>query len=176
MRQKMGFTLIELLIVISLLGALAVGMLATLDPLEQIRKGNDSGVRNTVSEFQNAAIRYYAIKERFPWATSTISTTALDDVVFKDTTSGYLVELINSGELKADFATLATTQLSRIYINASTVAGAGGSNSLTTCYMPNSKAFQKDPNTIYSQTGAVSTGCKSQTTGTGGTNCYWCVR
>ncbi|MFH0773343.1 MAG: prepilin-type N-terminal cleavage/methylation domain-containing protein, partial [bacterium] len=34
-----GFTLIELLIVIALLGALAVALLAALDPLEQIKKG-----------------------------------------------------------------------------------------------------------------------------------------
>lgn len=173
----MGFTLIELLIVISLLGALAVGMLATLDPLEQIRKGNDSGVRNTVSEFQNAAIRYYAIKEKFPWEGSAIASMGLNDSA---TMATYLTELINSGELKADFTTLATTQLSRIFINATTIAGV---NSLTTCYKPNSKAFQKDPNTIYDKDGVrvatTLTGndkCKSDTIGTGGKDCYWCVR
>ena len=47
-----GFTLIELLIVIALLGALAVGLLAALDPFEQLKKGTDTGTRNTVSEIQ----------------------------------------------------------------------------------------------------------------------------
>ncbi|MFS8159790.1 MAG: prepilin-type N-terminal cleavage/methylation domain-containing protein, partial [Candidatus Roizmanbacteria bacterium] len=65
--KKSGFTLIELLIVIALLGALAVGLLAALDPFEQLKKGTDSGVRNTVSEIQGAAIRFYALKEHQPW-------------------------------------------------------------------------------------------------------------
>ena len=46
-----GFTLIELLIVIALLGALAVGLLATIDPFEQLKKGRDTSKKNTVSEF-----------------------------------------------------------------------------------------------------------------------------
>ncbi|HEX7542609.1 MAG TPA: prepilin-type N-terminal cleavage/methylation domain-containing protein, partial [Patescibacteria group bacterium] len=62
-----GFTLIELLIVIALLGALAVGLLAALDPFEQLKKGTDTSVRNTVSEYQGAVIRYYAIKNQMPW-------------------------------------------------------------------------------------------------------------
>ena len=61
---KSGFTLIELLIVIALLGALAVGLLAALDPFEQLKKGTDTGVRNMVSEIHGSAIRYYAIKIR----------------------------------------------------------------------------------------------------------------
>ena len=39
MKQKLlqyGFTLVELLIVIALLGALAIGLLATVDPFEQL--------------------------------------------------------------------------------------------------------------------------------------------
>ena len=38
MKKSLGFTLIELLIVIALLGALAVGLLATIDPFEQLKK------------------------------------------------------------------------------------------------------------------------------------------
>jgi len=54
---KQGFTLIELLIVIALLGALAVGLLAALDPFEQLKKGDDTGVRNTVSELLGSIVR-----------------------------------------------------------------------------------------------------------------------
>jgi len=57
-----GFTLIELLIVIALLGALAVALLAALDPLEQIKKGNDTGVRNTVAEIHGAMVRYSSLQ------------------------------------------------------------------------------------------------------------------
>jgi len=52
-----GFTLIELLIVIALLGALAVGLLATIDPFEQLKKGRDTSQRNTTAEFYNANLR-----------------------------------------------------------------------------------------------------------------------
>ena len=60
--QSFGFTLIELLIVIALLGALAVGLLATIDPFEQLKKGRDTSLRNTVAEFYNANLRYYSTK------------------------------------------------------------------------------------------------------------------
>ena len=36
---RKGFTMIELLVVIAVIGILAVALLATLNPLEQIRKG-----------------------------------------------------------------------------------------------------------------------------------------
>ena len=43
--MKKGFTLIELLIVIAILGILAIALLATLDPFEQLRKSRDGAKR-----------------------------------------------------------------------------------------------------------------------------------
>jgi len=37
-RQNIGFTLMELLIVIGVLGILAAGLLAAIDPFEQLKK------------------------------------------------------------------------------------------------------------------------------------------
>src|SRR3990167_9472884 len=106
---KKGFTLIELLIVIALLGALAVGLLAALDPFEQLKKGTDTGVRNTVSEFQGAVIRYYAIKNQMPWCAaadcSSFNDGLADTVTAKKLSDipQTVLAVENTGELKADF-------------------------------------------------------------------------
>ncbi len=167
-----GFTLIELLIVIALLGALAVGLLATIDPFEQLKKGRDTSTKNTVSEFYNAALRYYANKGILPWGTSGLaSATPVTNV----TMEGYVTTLINSGELKEGFIDLAGTgNLSKVYVNSTSA------DSVVVCYMPESKSFQVDGNTRYMQGGdtAAPGYCKSDTSGnaSGGTSdCYFCV-
>lgn len=165
--HKKGFTLIELLIVIALLGALAVGLLATIDPFEQLKKGRDTSLRNTVSEFYNANLRYYSTKGEFPWGTS--GSAGLIWPGF----STSLTELMNVGELKNRFPDLAGTgNLAKIYVNSTSA------EHLSTCFAPESKAFQEDLNTIYDQSGAAVTdsSCKSQQSGTGGTSCYFCVQ
>lgn len=143
--SKFGFTLIELLIVIALLGALAVGLMAALDPFEQLKKGDDTGVRNTVSEVHGAVIRYYAIRSQMPWPDSVLPVTNLS--------TGYdtpinLSGIIDSGELKADFSTLAGGQLGRITI-------AGTDQTVTVCFKPASKSFRTDANTKFDETTLV---------------------
>ena len=161
--KKAGFTLIELLIVIALLGALAVGLLAALDPFEQLKKGTDTGVRNTVSEIQGAFIRYYAIKNEMPWG---LSTTSISSLASDGTFTGYINSVIGTGELKQDFFKLAGNQLSSINV-------MGSPESMTVCFQPKSKSFRSDYNTKYDSTGAEATGvCPNGTS----SSCYWCVR
>jgi len=166
--KKSGFTLIELLIVIALLGALAVGLLAALDPFEQLKKGTDTGVRNTVSEVHGAVIRYYAVAgNKMPWDPST----SIGPV---DLSSGYsavgLSAVISAGELKSDFSSLAGDRLRQITL-------IGTQESVTVCFRPESKSFRTDPNTKYNSSGIViGTGpavC-GQTTSPS-FSCYWCV-
>lgn len=159
--RRSGFTLIELLIVIALLGALAVGLLATIDPFEQLKKGRDTSMRNTVSELYNSFLRYYSTKAQFPWGTylgSAAANTMTDDIN----------ELINAGELKGGFMQLAGPgNLGKITVNSYT------SEQVAVCFQPESKSFQVDPNTMYDPTGGTSiTNCKSA--GTGGTFTAWC--
>jgi prepilin-type N-terminal cleavage/methylation domain-containing protein len=169
---KKGFTLIELLIVIALLGALAVGLLATIDPFEQLKKGRDTSQRNTVSELYNAVLRYYSIKGFFPWNTA-VTTIPTSGPVYGGFTAS-INELITVGELKNRFADLAGTgNLGKIYINSQT------SESAAVCFKPESKSFQADANTIYDQSGlttdaAYGANCK----GLGGTSlsCYYCIQ
>jgi prepilin-type N-terminal cleavage/methylation domain-containing protein len=171
MKLQKGFTLIELLIVIALLGALAVGLLATIDPFEQLKKGRDTSLRNTVSEFYNANLRYYAIKGYFPWNTAT-TTNVVSGSVYSDFTSS-LTELTAVGELKSRFQELAGTgNLNKIKVYSPT------SETLSVCFMPESKSFQADPNTIYDMSAGTSTGYGAACKGAGGTSltCFFCIQ
>jgi prepilin-type N-terminal cleavage/methylation domain-containing protein len=166
--KKAGFTLIELLIVIALLGALAVGLLAALDPFEQLKKGTDTGVRNTVSEVHGAVIRYYAVAgNKMPWDPST----TIGPV---NLSTGYstvgLHKVVSAGELKSDFSSLAGDRLRQITV-------IGTQESITVCFRPESKSFRTDPNTKYNSSGieiGTGPGVCGQTTSPS-FSCYWCV-
>lgn len=168
-----GFTLIELLIVIALLGALAVGLLAALDPFEQLKKGTDTGTRNIVSEFHGAVIRYYAIKSTFPWCDddgtncATLTSAPLgSDAALQSS----LVKIVATGELKSDFDVLAgAAKLNSIYVTVDNTNAI-----VTVCYEPLSKSFQSDPNTKFTRDGEDGTNCLSTPPGTG--ICSWCIR
>lgn len=167
--HKSGFTLIELLIVIALLGALAVGLLATIDPFEQLKKGRDTALRNSVSEFYNANLRYYSTKGKFPWPTSTtLSASSLYPAM-----ESYISSLIDNGELKNRFIELAGTgNLAKIRVTSN------GVDQIAVCYSPESKGFQADPATIYDSVGNSTAvpNCKSGTAGAAGVDCYFCVQ
>ena len=174
--SKKGFTLIELLIVIALLGALAVGLLAALDPFEQLKKGTDTGVRNTVSEVQEAIIRYYALKNMMPWCASADACGGVTDPSETDLSTAPMASAISNltstGELKADFNTLAGQTLGKIF-----VTGDSTNNTVSVCFKPDSKAFKCDANTKYNQNGSLHTGttCTDAATCASTTDCYWCV-
>jgi prepilin-type N-terminal cleavage/methylation domain-containing protein len=176
--NRKGFTLIELLIVIALLGALAVALLAALDPLEQIKKGTDTGVRNTVSEISSSFTRYASVKSgAMPYASTidwgTVGTTAGSPAY------DAIASVITTGELKTDFMSLAKDQLSKIFVVADQTRSY-------VCFAPGAKAFKSDANAKFVAPAAGTTTMVEDTTcyagtGTPGTNdsgavCYWCVR
>lgn len=170
-----GFTLIELLIVIALLGALAVGLLASIDPFEQLKKGNDTSVRNMVSEVYNASIRTYASQGVFPWNLSNQVAKPLDDATMTSAPEDYIGKIVAAGELKSDFVNLAGTgNLNSILLTSTAAINGEKQTTVSVCYKPGSKSFQKDPNTKYQSNGELSTGCPDAT-GVN-TNCYWCVK
>lgn len=163
--KKTGFTLIELLIVIAILGVLAVGLLATIDPFEQLKKGRDTSTRNMVEEFYNAGLRYYAIKDSFPWASATQMAVSLDDVGM----SSYVSQIYEAGELKEAF--LDASGLNEVLVTSVTCP-ASGCEDLTVCFQPQSKAFRNDNNSKYDASGGTQSGCPDPT----GSACHWCIR
>ncbi len=157
---KSGFTLIELLIVIAILGILALGLMAALDPIEQLKRARDTATRSAIEEFYNAALRYYSSKEILPWGTSNPNATLLSSV-----TGTYIQSLVALGELKDKFKT--ESNLKKIYLTDPT------GDDPRVCFAPESKSVRGEPNTYFNQTG----GTLSDTSGclTSG-SCYWCAK
>lgn len=181
-KSRFGFTLIELLIVIALLGALAVGLLAALDPFEQLKKGTDTGVRNTVSELHGAIIRYYGIKNQMPWCEDSSCTTFSDAAVTAediaapvdaDDLDGMITNISDVGELKTNFSQLAgDTTLAKIKI-----IGTNATATIKVCYKPTANSFINDNNTKF-QTSDLAEAPAGTCKGQGGADatCLWCVQ
>lgn len=168
-----GFTLIELLIVIALLGALAVGLLATIDPFEQLKKGRDTSTRNTVSEFYDALIRYYSIKADFPWVeTSPTAPTSTAVPLDDPAAESWITAMVSAGELKNGFVDLAGTgNLAKIYVYQPTTDKA------VVCFQPESKSFRVDPNTVYDRMGnTAGLQCLANPNAQSPTACYFCIQ
>jgi prepilin-type N-terminal cleavage/methylation domain-containing protein len=62
-----GFTMIELLIVIAVLGVLAIAVLATFNPIEQINRGRDTSSRSDSEQMLTGIDRYNANRGLWPW-------------------------------------------------------------------------------------------------------------
>ena len=172
-----GFTLVELLVVIGVLGIIAAGLLATIDPLEQFRKGSDSNRKTATIELHNALTRYYAGHSVYPWATVANGGAACNAASVPSGTqvssTGFvscLTALQNDGELKPSFSTQ-TQIIQALYATNDTAATSN--NSVAVCFDPESKAESRSQQTEYSQIGAAVTTCESD----GGTTvCYWCAK
>jgi prepilin-type N-terminal cleavage/methylation domain-containing protein len=175
-----GFTLIELLVVIGILGILAAALVATIDPFEQLRKAQDSNMKNLAVEFLNANIRYYTTHSALPWfsvangGVNCYTSNTLTKVALSSFTggTGCLQTLVNEGELKQGFLT--ASQLTTVYATNPNPQ-TGNSNDVVVCFQPTSKSQQKDASTIYNQDGSTATAGTCKASG-GSTNCYWCAQ
>src|SRR3990167_10542705 len=104
MKSSKGFTLVELLVVIGVLGILALGLLATIDPLEQFKKGADANTRQSAIELVNALNRYYAVNSAYPWGVQPQCIGGIPNGAILNTMSICVTYLINAGELKSTFS------------------------------------------------------------------------
>ena len=163
--RKQGFTLIELLIVIGILGILAAGLLAAIDPLEQLKRGRDTQKRNVAVEVDNAFLRFYSIQGSMPWGTVAYATTLAGAIA-----DGSIASLTSSGELKSTFTSAVAN-----YDDQMWVLGEANGESLYVCLRPESKSIRMDPATIYTNVTqappGTGVGCPGITA-----LCYFCVR
>lgn len=64
--SQKAFTLIELLVVIAVIGVLAAGTLTAINPLQQIRRAQDTDVKNRVGQVASALQAYYTLNQYYP--------------------------------------------------------------------------------------------------------------
>jgi len=94
-----------------------------------------------------------------------------------DSNTGYTTlgidKIVQAGELKGDFSTLAGGKLDNITV-------LGTIESATACFRPKSKSFRSDVNTKYDASGVEVAGGNSAAncgaTDANNFSCYWCVR
>ena len=70
LKRNLGFTLVELLIVIGLLGAIALIVIAAINPIEQSNRARDTRFKSDSAQLISAIDRYFAARQEFPWVTA----------------------------------------------------------------------------------------------------------
>jgi len=147
-RGRAGFTMIELLVVIAVIGVLAVAVLSSINPIEQVNKGRDTRTRSDAAQLLNAIDRYYAIQEIYPWneasvngGAETLPTIAVNivDPANIDTPGDWLQLLADTAEVKQQFVDRLHTDLEITMDKAADVGGVPAT--VYACFRPRSKQF-----------------------------------
>jgi len=150
-----GFTMIELLVVIAVIGVLAVAVLSSINPIEQINKGRDTRTRSDAAQLINAVDRYYAIHEAYPWNNdsdsgfvATVTTPDLEYEFSGGTGADFqwLDNLTETGEVKDGFTNrLEAQDTSSTGAYSISLFKEGVTNAtMYACFIPTSLAFKQE--------------------------------
>lgn len=187
LKIKAGFTLVELLIVIGLLGAVALIVIAAINPIEQANRVRDTRFKSDGSQLISAIDRYFAARQEFPWVTAgeaadndasygfvSAGTQGVGICGTDCTTDGVL---ITNDELKPEFrnrdfikAHSGTDDSKKLFIGKE----AGASQSVYACYIPAAKSTRQKAvaeGKVY--TISTTNGTRSTTTACDAENANW---
>lgn len=154
--RQAGFTMIELLVVIAVIGVLAVAVLSSINPIEQINKGRDTRSRSDAAQMINAVDRYFSIHEEYPWnvqtadfdpgAGGTTYTAAFEfdetGIITGATTDwDWLDVLANTNEVKTGFINRIKADNQVEYM---IVKDQGSNTTMYSCFKPTSYAFAQE--------------------------------
>jgi prepilin-type N-terminal cleavage/methylation domain-containing protein len=198
LRKKLtsGFTLVELLIVIGLLGAIALIVIAAINPIEQANRARDTRFKADAGQLISATDRYFAARSEFPWMSVT-STYSTDDsfgfaaannqeVGLCGATCAADGVLITNDELKTEFRNRDFVQdydgsdaSETIWIGKE----SGSSASVYACFVPLSNSERQDAianGNVYTistadGTRTVTTSCDADTANWVTSGCYICI-
>jgi prepilin-type N-terminal cleavage/methylation domain-containing protein len=159
--KKLGFTMIELLIVIAVLGILAVAVLASINPIEQINRGRDTGSRSDAEQLISAIDRFYAAKGYYPWMENGISPNtwtetggalSSEQLVQLNASNSVLgddgvdiLEALSSGgtaEVKTSFTSRLVDPAASNYLSVYN-SGVSGESTYA-CFIPKSASFREE--------------------------------
>lgn len=168
----------ELLIVIGVLGILAAGLLAAIDPFEQLKKARDTNNRSAAIEFLSSSQRYYANHGYLPWFKMTgavydCTSATIDELRTLTAASPWSFVRVNSdgstdhdAEMKTcvDNTLLVDGEIKDTFFDglATTLYVTSGSQTrVGVCFPPESKSNRSDSQTAYNieAAGVVTDGC-----------------
>lgn len=88
-----GFTLVELLIVIGVLAIISTMLILTMNPLEQIKKSNDSARKSDLAQIRRALELYYDDNGRYPPSSAQFFIAPITEIQWGNTWQPYMSKL-----------------------------------------------------------------------------------
>jgi len=156
LKRNLGFTLVELLIVIGLLGAIALIVIAAINPIEQSNRARDTRFKADSAQLISAIDRYFAARLEFPWVTE--GSISDNDSSFGFVSAGNIGVGICGVDCTADGFLLSNDELKSEFRNRDFIDNDGGadnskklfigkeqgtSESVYSCFIPAAKASRQ---------------------------------